>query len=448
MTREAFDRRWIESIVDGPIERVEPMAGGGSRAMTLLDVRTDGHRARLVVRTETGGGPFAGTPLGSLGREAGIYRALEGSGLPVPELIALAPDGSSLVATRLEGSNDFGGIADPEERTAVRRSYIERLATLHALDPARLELPGLEDPSEAGGQARAWLGVWRDLFASRVRRPVPVLRFAIEWLDAHAPPDSESTVVCHGDVGPGNFLHERGRVTGLLDWELCHLGDYHDDLGMLALRAYQLNGFGDLVEDLGYYETVSGRVVDAERVRYYRAVALVLGLTTSVMQLDAPGEGRVQVPLYLHLIPTLELLLIRALAELLRIDVQEPLALEPVVDPVARDVAGAFRDGLTDTARGDVVLAAGLPDLVRHLDAAARLRPACDAADLDEVADVLGSRPGSYPQALSSVDAAVAAGSIDPEAFVPWAFRSARRRAALWPAWSPVMDVPLLSTGA
>lgn len=449
MTAVSLDRAWIESIVDGPIERLEPMAGGGSRAMAILDVRTEGPRARLVVRAESGGGPFAGTPLGSLEREASIYRALAGSGLPVPELIGLAPDGDCLVATRLEGSNDFGGIADPDERTAVRHDYIERLAALHALDPARLEVPALQHPSEAGGQARAWLGVWRDLFTSRVRRPAPVLRFAIEWLAAHAPPDSENTVLCHGDVGPGNFLHQDGRVTGLLDWELCHLGDYHDDLGMLALRAYQLNRFGDLVEDLAYYEKVSGRAVDPARVRYYRAAALVLGLTTSVMQLDAPGEGRVQVPLYLHLIPTLELLLIRALAEILGVEVSEPSPVEPVVDPVARDVAGAFRDALADErGTSDVVLGAGVRELVGHLEASARLGPACDAADLEEVGDVIGLRPASYPLALSAIDAAVAEGSVDPVAFVRWAFRSARRRASLWPAWAPVMDIPLLPTGA
>ncbi|MGH2727299.1 MAG: phosphotransferase family protein [Actinomycetota bacterium] len=445
MIETELARRWIESVVDAPIERLEPMPGGGSRAMSILDLRSAGPRARLVVRTETGGGPFAGTELGSLEREADVYRALEGSGLPVPVLIGVAPDGRSLIATRLAGSNDYTGIADPEEKSAVRRDYLDRLAALHALDPERLDLPRLQRPGGAGGQARAWLQVWSGLFGARVKRPAPVLRFAIAWLDEHAPPDAERTVVCHGDVGPGNFVHEGGHVTGLLDWELCHLGDFHDDLGMLALRAHQLNGFGDLTEDLEYYEKVSGQRIDAGRVRYFRAVALVLGLTTSIMQLDGRGEGRVQVPLYLHLVPTLELLLIRALADLLGFDVAEPDTPQPLVDPVGRDVAGAIREALTDVAAaGDVVRTAGALDLVAHLDAAARIGPAVDALDLDEVEAVIGRRPATYLQAVAEVDASIASGSVDPEAFLLWAFRSARRRVALWPAWAPVMETPLL----
>jgi aminoglycoside phosphotransferase (APT) family kinase protein len=444
-----LDRAWIEQVTGGRIERIEAMPGGGSRGMWLLDVVTPEGAQELVVRRDTGGGPYAGTELASLEREATVYAALAGRGIPAPELVAVSADGRDLIGTRLRGSNDFHGIADPDEKDAVRLDFIVSLARLHALEPAALELDQLSQPAGVHGQARAWLSVWQRLFDERVRRPVPVLRFALQWLHDHAPADVERTVVCHGDVGPGNFLHEGGAVTGLVDWELCHLGDPHDDLGMLALRAYQLNGFGDLEEALRAYEAASGAPVDVERVRYYRAVALVLGLTTSVMQLDATREARIQVPLFLHLVPTLQLLLTQALAELLELGPIEPPAHPTAIDdPPEEEALAALRDEIARLpVSGEPVLGAGPAELVAHLEAAARLGPAIDADDVAELAELLGSRPATYSAGLVELDDAVAARRVDPAAMVRWAWRSGTRRVALWPAWEQAMAMPLLRLG-
>jgi aminoglycoside phosphotransferase (APT) family kinase protein len=447
VTPGGVDREWIEHVA-GPIVTLEPMAGGGSRQMSILDVDADGTTRELVVRSDSGGGPFTGTRFGSLANEAAVYRALGGSGLPIPELIALSGDERHLVATRLRGSNDFRGIADPEVQASVRRSYLEQLAALHALDPALMDLDRIQ-PTGQPVTATSWLARWEELASSRIRRPVPVLRLAVRWLEENAPSEFDGPVICHGDVGPGNFLHADGKVTGLLDWELCHLGDRHDDIGMLTLRGHQLNGFGDVLEDLAYYEEVSGQPLDRDRVRYYRAVALILGLVTSVMQLDSTETERVQIPLYLHLVPTLELMLIQAVAEAAGVELDEP---EPaadagdVVDYEAADVASALGERLQAQAE-DSLLSAGPKDLVAHLDARARLGAAIDEADLSGVEQVLGWRPPSYPAARAVLDDAAKAGDLDAGAFLRWAFQSGRRRAALWPAWAPVMGIPLLNVG-
>jgi len=34
----------------------------------------------------------------------------------------------------------------------------------------------------------------------------------------------------HGDVGPGNFMVHEGKLSAVLDWELAHAGDVHEDL--------------------------------------------------------------------------------------------------------------------------------------------------------------------------------------------------------------------------
>ena len=445
MTDSGVDRAWIERVTGGEITRLEPMPGGGSRAMYFLDVAIGDRTEELVVRREEGGGPYAGTALGSLDREATVYRALGGQGVPIPELRGISDDGRTLVATRLGGSNDYHGITDPDAKAAVRRDFLDVLARLHALDPVELGLEGLGTSGNARDHTRAWIGVWRELFETQIRRPVPLLRFALGWLDDHAPSTERRPVVCHGDVGPGNFLFSDGAVTGLLDWELCHLGDPHDDLGMLALRAHQLNAFGDLDEDLRHYRSVSGLDVDAGQVRFHRAVALVLGLTTSVMQLDRSGDARIQVPLYLHLVPTLRLFLAAALAELLDLDVEDPLTPDDQADAATLEAIAALGAEVAALRSADEpVLGAGPSDLVAHLDAVARFGQAVDAADLDDLEAVLGRRPGSYDEGVAALDAAIAAGRVDPVAVVRSELRSARRRRVLWPSWAVASAMPLL----
>ena len=70
--------------------------------------------------------------------------------------------------------------------------------------------------------------VYLDRFTARVRRSSK----------AHAPAAPRVAIV-HGDYRTGNFLEEGGRITAILDWELVHLGDPHEDLGWASLPMYK-----------------------------------------------------------------------------------------------------------------------------------------------------------------------------------------------------------------
>src|SRR4249919_3641916 len=94
----------------------------------------------LVARVDTGDGPMAGTEL-SLGREAAVYRALAGSGVRIPRLHAVAPDGSALLVDRAPGTHELTGL-DDATRFGIYDDFLDALADLHDLDPAALELPG------------------------------------------------------------------------------------------------------------------------------------------------------------------------------------------------------------------------------------------------------------------------------------------------------------------
>ena len=55
------------------------------------------------------------------------------------------------------------------------------------------------------------------------------------------PRESEPhTVVCHGDLGLWNCVHQNGQLQGVIDWDLARFGDPLDDLAQVALEAVPL----------------------------------------------------------------------------------------------------------------------------------------------------------------------------------------------------------------
>src|SRR5262249_58081878 len=83
-------------------------------------------------------------------------------------------------------------------------------------------------PARPGGRARGGAPS-----RERAPPPPPPLAEALGWLRPHFPATPEVTLV-HGDFRLGNFLVVRdgggARLTGILDWEMVHLGDPLEDV--------------------------------------------------------------------------------------------------------------------------------------------------------------------------------------------------------------------------
>jgi len=187
-------------------------------------------------------------------------------------------------------------------------------------------------------------------------------------LRAIAAPTVERTVLCHGDVGPGNFLHDGDRVTALLDWEFAHFGDPMDDLAGWIFRAHDyIGGSGNLDEQLPQWAHVTGLAVRPRDLEYYRAVTLVRWIAVSACGIDSGGPqmGKAK---FLSLGPPTTVHLATVLANLLEIDLEIDLEPEPppltARRPEPADVLGFMRDELHH------VLAPALPsdELRRRVD--------------------------------------------------------------------------------
>jgi aminoglycoside phosphotransferase (APT) family kinase protein len=269
-TDNAVDTSWVEDAI-GPVLDVRVhSAAGRSRGIWFVTVKENGVPVDAILRVEAGVGPWSGTPF-TLVREASTLAALHRAGIKVPRLLAVAPDESAMVQTCLPGRAGIDDLDDAERRS-VMHSFVAELARLHALDPHALELtvPIPHTPAE-----HALLDLDDYVRAYRSLCP-PHAEFeeVVAWLRANAPQTVTRTSVLHGDAGPGNFIHLDGQVTGLLDFELSHVGEPEDDLAWLWLRTQLLGDDAHYVDYLADYQRCAGMTLDPRRLDYYAVFAI------------------------------------------------------------------------------------------------------------------------------------------------------------------------------
>ncbi|MGH7896812.1 MAG: phosphotransferase family protein [Candidatus Binatia bacterium] len=225
-------------------------------------------------------------------REFEILRAVDGI-VPAPRAVAVDRSGTRLgrpamVMERVGGRSqpELGGrpsgvgIAfEPALRESLAREFLDCLVSLHRFDWRTRELPSFDEPRAGTVDAPAWgLAWWERVWHEDRLEDHPVMVIAAEWLREHLP-SADRIVLVHGDYRSGNFLYDdRGRITAILDWELAHLGDPHEDLGWVVNELFSVRheagerlacGFEPREQMLSRYERATGWAIDRERLRFY-----------------------------------------------------------------------------------------------------------------------------------------------------------------------------------
>jgi aminoglycoside phosphotransferase (APT) family kinase protein len=318
-------RTWAGDLLGGPVTGWSRLVAGNSRTTWAADVGG----VRMIVRVDDGGGPFSGTPL-TLERELTVYRALQGRGVAIPRIYGADAGARAVAMSYAPGEPAWDG--------DVVDALLRELRALHALDPESLELPGF------ARSARGDVELWAGILESRVTVESPYAAFAVERLRETFPGEPPRLVLDHGDPGVGNLLWHEGAISALLDWELSHLGDPHDDLAFLSVRAalfhVPLDDFGRRVRE--HYGPA-----DAARLRYWQAVGILRNLLTCLASVSNPVRGRDRLVHHL-LIPSLNRLLIDALARVEGVELPPPRLLSPPRRlpgcDVLAEIAGALGD--------------------------------------------------------------------------------------------------------
>lgn len=263
-------RAWAEATAGSAISDVRPIPGGASRQSFVLTF-ADGNL--VFLRSDHGGGPMSGT-IFTLQREARLLKALAGSAVKVPRIHAVSSDPDAILMDCVPGSSNYGDLEDPSARRHIERELINQLAALHGLDVDVAAAFGGEGAPSIGEAIRADLAVWRTLFHREVSTPDPILLFALDWLDRHAPSDDRRPVIVHGDIGPGNFMFDQSGITALIDWEIAHAGHPLEDIACIIARTLGVP-FGTPESLVGDYAAATGAPVDRHELRYCLILVLV-----------------------------------------------------------------------------------------------------------------------------------------------------------------------------
>ncbi len=225
-------------------------------------------------------------------REAQVLRAMWGE-VPVPEVFWVEHSDEFLghpflIAGFVVGTvqpEDGGKVTglgmsfEPELRATLRDQFVRHLATIHTVDWRNKDLSAFDAPEAGTTQANEWsVGAWERIWQEDTMEAHPIMEQAAIWLKENMPV-VENPVIQHGDYRSGNFMYDdKGQINAILDWELCHIGDFHEDLAynrckMLGtpddkggFRCSGLLYFDEFVEK---YEAYTGFTVDMERLKWY-----------------------------------------------------------------------------------------------------------------------------------------------------------------------------------
>ena len=189
-------------------------------------------------------------------REYRVMKALGGSGVPVPQALALCEDPSLLGASfyimefvqgRIFYDQRLPELA-PHERGAIFDGMNDAVARLHRISPAAV---GLEDYGRPEHFIERQIGLWTRQYRASEHVLIEPMEQLIAWLRDHVPAEQPGRIF-HGDLRLDNMIFHpcEPRVIGLLDWELSTLGDPLADFAyhMMAWRvgAGLFRGFADL----------------------------------------------------------------------------------------------------------------------------------------------------------------------------------------------------------
>jgi aminoglycoside phosphotransferase (APT) family kinase protein len=428
-------RAWIESVADEPIAALEPV-GFGSSNQTWFVTLAGGRR--WVVRIDTGDGPTAGTEL-SLKREATMIRALGPHGVRVPGLIAVDDAGTTMLMERAPGTHRLPKV-DIAERATVVDDYIDTLAELHRVDVTSLSLPGYHLPTTPESHARNEVELWRRIYEIRRRRRDPLLEFTFALLHLRAPTTVAKTVVCHGDVGPGNFTIDQGRVTALVDWEFTHIGDPMDDLAWWAFRGHDMAGhLGDLGSQLEHWSKATGLPLDRGAIEYYRALVMLRWLVCSVATVDSGGPG-IDRSVHNQLIALIGALLPQSLARILQVDLDPTpqladegvtLGVQTVLDTMRQDLTEVIAPAIEDPLARQ--RAAAMAGYLSHLEKVNEIGAQTMEANAADLAQLLGNQRPGRDDASKICEQVDQLAEETPEGALKCLARVGDRTARLWP---------------
>lgn len=250
----------------GTVEHLTRLTGGANMESWSFDY--DG--AGYVLRRAPSGALMTGRSYGHH-VEAALLRVTGAHSVRAPvvvgELVEADGLGSGYLMRRVEGTADPRAIlAAPPP--SLLHDIARELARIHAIPLD--QVPNAIPASDAAAMVEALATRFESYGGDR-----PVMALAIRWLRDHLPAPA-TPVLLHGDFRIGNLMVDANGLAAVLDWELAHIGDRHQDLAFGCINSWRFGqidrpafGVGALDDLFSAYERESGIAVDRARFRFW-----------------------------------------------------------------------------------------------------------------------------------------------------------------------------------
>ncbi|MBL0935840.1 MAG: phosphotransferase family protein [Rhizobiaceae bacterium] len=177
-------------------------------------------------------------------REFRVMKALAATGVPVPNMVHLAPEDSPIgrmfyvmdfVDGRIFWDPALPDARDNAERKAIYDDMNRVLAALHSVD---VETAGLADFGRPGSYFDRQFARWSSQYRASETGRIEDMETLLAWLEANAVPDDGLVSLVHGDYRLDNmiFAPDAPKVVAVLDWELSTLGHPYADLSYQCMQ--------------------------------------------------------------------------------------------------------------------------------------------------------------------------------------------------------------------
>ncbi len=252
--------------------RVSQFPSGHSNLTYCVEL---GHR-KMVLRRPPFGSKVKSAH--DMGREFHVLSKLHDAYSPAPKVLLYCDDSSILGAPFylmepisgiiLRKDPPPGLLFTPETARALCESFIDNLARLHSIDYAAI---GLADLGKPQGYLERQVRGWIERYHGSKTHDLPEVEQISFWMRENLPLSNYASLI-HNDYKFDNVILDPADLTkiiGVLDWEMCTLGDPLSDLGT-ALAYWVEAGDSDDLQKLRWGPTnYPGSMTRNELVQRY-----------------------------------------------------------------------------------------------------------------------------------------------------------------------------------
>jgi aminoglycoside phosphotransferase (APT) family kinase protein len=213
-----------------------------------------------------------------MSREFRVLSKLHSVYAPAPEVLLYCDDASVIGAPfylmqpihgiilrrHLPAALDFP--ADTASR--LSESFIENLIRLHRVD---YTAAGLSDLGKPDGYLQRQVRGWTERYYGSKTHDYAEVEKIAQWMLQHMPTTSAVSLI-HNDYKYDNVVLDSGEITkivGVLDWEMCTIGDSLSDLGTALSYWVDRTDAEELQENRWGPTSEPGSLTRAEIVHYY-----------------------------------------------------------------------------------------------------------------------------------------------------------------------------------